>query len=149
LNKKGTKAVGVCGLDSNFAALELMARDEYIPVASTYTDTEAAGVAASLIAEKLIFITDVAGVKIPEGNSEHIKVLTSEQAEKLIKDEIISEGMVSKVRGCLLAIDAGVRRTHIINGLIPHCIIMEMFTHKGIGTMILKEIIPYFEAEEI
>jgi len=149
MHKKGGKVAGLECIDGDFTVLNMIARDEYIPVLSYHSDTAAAEIAASLQAEKLIFITDVDGVKLSEDDSAPVKVLTSEQAHKLIEEEIISEGMTTKVLACISAIDAGIRRAHIINGRIPHCILMEMFTYKGIGTMILKELVPYFEAEKI
>jgi len=82
-------------------------------------------------------------------SAEPIPVLTSVQVHDLIDKKIINKGMIPKVLGCLHAIDAGVGRSHIIDGRIPHCILLEVFTNKGIGTMILKDLIPYYESERI
>ena len=78
-----------------------------------------------------------------------IPVLTSDEVHSLIRSGVISKGMIPKALGCLEALEAGVGRTHIIDGRMPHCILLEIFTNKGIGTMILKEKIPYYDAERI
>jgi acetylglutamate kinase len=100
-------------------------------------------------AEKLILLTDVDGVKLSPDSPEAVPVLTADEVYALIEKKVISKGMIPKVLGCLDAIEAGVGRAHIIDGRIPHCILLEIFTNKGIGTMILKEKIPYHSAEDI
>ncbi|MCL2164479.1 MAG: acetylglutamate kinase [Oscillospiraceae bacterium] len=149
----------ITNINSN--VLALIAKDEYIPVVAPIgvgkdghsyninADTAAAEIAAALKAEKLILLTDVDGVRASENCDSPIPVLTSEQAYELIDAKVISKGMIPKVLGCLDAINAGVGRSHIIDGRIPHCILLEIFTNKGIGTMILKDRIPYYEAEQI
>ena len=69
--------------------------------------------------------------------------------QKLIEDNVIVEGMIPKVLGCIKALDNGVKRTHIVDGRIPHCILLEMFTNRGIGTMIIKEKVPYYDREKL
>ena len=68
-----------------------------------------------------------------------IPVLTVDEVHDLIGKKIINGGMIPKVLGCVEAIERGVRRTHIIDGRIPHCILLEIFTNQGIGTMIVEE----------
>jgi acetylglutamate kinase len=145
----------------NSKVLQLISRDEYIPIVAPVgvgrdghsynvnADTAAARIAAALRAEKLILLTDVDGVKLSPTDEKAVPVLTAAEVHKLIADGVIASGMIPKVLGCLEAIGAGVRRTHIIDGRIPHCILLEIFTNKGIGTMILNERIPYHEAEQI
>lgn len=98
-------------------------------------DTAAGAIAATLKAEKLIFLTDVKGILDRDGKL--ISTLTRKQALRLIKIGVITSGMLPKVRACLAAIDGGVKKTHIIDGRINHSILLEIFTKKGIGTEIV------------
>lgn len=137
----------------NTKLLERLCSDEYIPVISSVgtdefgqsyninADTAAAAVATALKAEKLIFLTDIDGVRADaEDPASLMAVLSTEQAMNLIADGTISGGMIPKVTACVDAIEKGVKRVHIINGTIPHPIILEIFTDKGIGTMFEKAI---------
>ncbi len=142
----------------NSAVLEFMAKDEYIPVVAPIgigsdgrsyninADTAAGEVAIALKAEKLMLLTDVEGVK---DNNGIFHALTAAEVHDLIDRKIINGGMIPKVLGCLEALDNGVGRTHIIDGRIPHCILLEIFTNKGIGTMIMKEKVLYFDKENL
>jgi len=144
----------------NTHVLELMLKDAYIPVIAPIgvgedgesyninADTVAGEIAAALKADKLILLTDIDGVKNTK-TDELLHVLTSSEVHKLIEEGIITGGMIPKVLGCLDALEKGVNRTHIINGCIPHCLLLEIFTNKGIGTMIMKEKKRYFDAENI
>lgn len=67
----------------------------------------------------------------------------------MIDTGIITSGMIPKVLGCVEAVNNGVKRTHIIDGRIPHCLLLEIFTNKGIGTMIMKEKVRYYDNENI
>lgn len=98
-------------------------------------DTAAGAIAATLKAEKLIFLTDVKGILGRDGKL--ISTLTRKQALQLIKSGVITSGMLPKVRACLDALDGGVKKTHIIDGRINHSILLEIFTKKGIGTEIV------------
>jgi acetylglutamate kinase len=191
LNQKGGKAIGLCGIDGNLIeceqhmtvvdgverdigyvgritninckVLDLMAKDEYIPVVAPIgvgkdgrsyninADTVAGEIAAALKAEKLILLTDVEGVKAKneDGTENILHALTSDEVHKLIEKKVISGGMIPKVLGCLEALNSGVGRTHIIDGRIPHCILLEIFTYKGIGTMIMKEKVLYHSQEQL
>lgn len=97
-------------------------------------DHVAASVAASIKAEKLILLTDVPGIMDKENKI--IPALIRKQIQNLINKKIISGGMLPKVQACLEALDQGVSKTHIIDGRIPHCLLLEIFTKKGIGTEI-------------
>ena len=132
----------------NTKLLESLCKDEYIPVISSVggdefgqsyninADTAAAAVATALKAEKLIFLTDIDGVRAdPEDPSSLFPTLTVEHAKELIANGTISGGMIPKVTACTDAVESGVRRVHILNGTIPHPIILEIFTDRGIGTM--------------
>ena len=133
----------------NSKILELVANDEYIPVVAPIgvgadgcsyninADTAAAEIAGALKAEKLILLTDVDGVKLSPESEEAVPVLTSAQVHELIDTKVINKGMIPKVLSCLDAINAGVARATIIDGRVPHCILLEIFTNRGIGTMII------------
>lgn len=97
-------------------------------------DDMASAVAASLRAEKLIFLTDVAGIKDKKGRI--LPALTKPQARKLIKSGVISGGMMPKVLASLKAIGGGVGKAHVVDGRVPHCLLLEIFTREGIGTEI-------------
>ena len=96
-------------------------------------------------------LTDVEGVKgkLPDGSEKVFPVLTEAEINDLIGSGVISGGMIPKVTGCLETIHRGVGRAHIIDGRIPHSLLLEIFTGKGIGTMITKDRRPYFEGEKI
>jgi len=145
----------------NSRLIELLAKDEYIPVIAPIgigkdgesyninADTVAGEVAAALKAEKLMLLTDVPGVKKNKDSDEIVPALTSAEALDLIEKKIIDGGMIPKVLGCIDALEKGVGRTHIIDGRIPHCLLLEIFTNKGIGTMIMKEKILYHNREKL
>lgn len=98
-------------------------------------DTVASAIAVAVKAEKLILLTDVKG--ITDENNNHIPTLKNEEALKLIEQQIISGGMIPKVYACLNALKGDVRKTHIIDGRIPHSLLLEIFTQKGIGTELI------------
>lgn len=100
-------------------------------------DTMAGAVAAALQAEKLILLTDTPGLL--NGN-ESIPRITPREAEELIRGGVISGGMLPKVRCCLEALKSGIRRTHIIDGREPHALLLEIFTMRGVGTLISDDI---------
>ena len=133
----------------NTKILNTIASDEYIPVIAPIgvdesgqsyninADTVAGAIASALGAEKLIFLTDVSGVKDSDGNV--IYVIHQSEVHSLIESGTISGGMIPKVLGCCSAIDAGVNRVHIIDGRILHSILLEIFTDTGIGTMLKRD----------
>lgn len=95
-------------------------------------DYVAAAVSAALRAEKLIILTDVAGLRDKKGKI--VSTLKKGRAAKLMKDGSITGGMLPKVIACLNAIGGGVGKAHIVDGRIPHCLLLEIFTREGIGT---------------
>ncbi|MDR0302376.1 MAG: acetylglutamate kinase [Treponema sp.] len=101
-------------------------------------DIAAAKIAAAIGAEKLVLMTDVRGIlrDIKDENS-LIKAVERLQLDDLKKDGILSKGMIPKADCCAMALDGGVKKAHIIDGRIPHAILIELFTDEGIGTMIL------------
>ncbi len=126
--------------------LDYISKDAYIPVVAPIgiddegqsyninADNVAAAVAKAVSAEKLILLTDVEGIKDADNNI--IYEAGKEEILSMIDDGTINGGMIPKVTGCLDAIDSGVRGVHIIDGRVPHCLLLEIFTKSGIGTMI-------------
>ena len=103
-------------------------------------DDAACAIARAVSAEKLAFLTDIEGVyKDPDDKSTLISELTVSDAKKLITDGFIGGGMLPKLNNCIDATDNGVSRVHILDGRIAHCLLLEIFTNKGIGTAILGD----------
>ena len=103
-------------------------------------DDAACAIAKAMKAEKLAFLTDIEGVyKDPQDPSTLISELTVSEAHKLVGDGYIGGGMLPKINNCIEAIESGVSRVHILDGRIPHCLLLEIFTNKGIGTAILNQ----------
>ena len=103
-------------------------------------DDAACAIAEALNAEKLAFLTDIEGVyKDPKDPESRISELHVQEARDLITNGNVGGGMIPKLQGCIDAIENGVSRVHIMDGRIPHCLLLEIFTNKGIGTAILGE----------
>jgi acetylglutamate kinase len=108
-----------------------------VPLLNVNGDAAASAIAAALGAEKIVFLSNVPGVmRRAEDPSSLESSLTRAEVDGLIADGTIAGGMLPKVRSCLDAIDAGVRKAHIVSALVPHALLLEMFTDKGIGTEI-------------
>ena len=128
----------------------------YIPIVSTVAqgvdadtayninaDTAAAKLAEALGAEKLILLTDVRGLlRDPKDESTLIHVVRTREVPALVEEGIISGGMIPKMQCCVDAIHGGVERVHILDGRIPHSILIELLSDEGIGTMMKKEETP-------
>lgn len=103
-------------------------------------DDAACAIARAMNAEKLAFLTDIAGVyKDFDDKDSLISELTASEARELIESGFIGGGMLPKLSNCIDAIDNGVSRVHILDGRIAHCLLLEIFTNKGIGTAILSD----------
>ncbi len=103
-------------------------------------DDAACAIAKAMKAEKLAFLTDIEGVyRDFNDKSTLISELTIEEAEEFIKSGAAMGGMIPKLSNCVDALKNGVSRVHILDGRIPHCVLLEIFTHKGIGTAILNK----------
>ena len=125
----------------------------YIPIVSTVAqgvdsdtayninaDTAAAKLAEALGAEKLILLTDVRGLlRDPKDESTLIHVVRTQEVPALVEEGVISGGMIPKMQCCVDAIHGGVERVHILDGRIPHSILIELLSDEGIGTMMKKE----------
>ena len=102
-------------------------------------DDAACAIARAVQAEKLAFLTDIEGVyKDPDDPDTLISELRVDEAQELMKEGYIGGGMLPKIQNCIDAIENGVSRVHILDGRIPHCLLLEIFTNKGIGTAILN-----------
>ncbi|MFA6845858.1 MAG: acetylglutamate kinase [Sphaerochaetaceae bacterium] len=104
-------------------------------------DYAASAIAGALGARKLVFLTDVEGILTDKDDPESIiRQLSIEQAKGFIADGTISGGMIPKVECCLDAMEKGVRNVHVLNGKTPHAMLLEIFTHEGVGTMFYKDL---------
>ncbi|MBF4469308.1 MAG: acetylglutamate kinase [Methanobrevibacter arboriphilus] len=143
--------LGLVGqIDSlNTEIVQMFTDNDYIPVISPIgvddngntlnlnADTVAGEVASKINSEKLIILTDVPGVlKDPNDPKSLIKKIKVDEVDDLIKDGTISGGMIPKIETCVKAIEGGVKSAHIIDGRVKHSLLLEIFTTKGIGTMI-------------
>lgn len=116
------------GLDDNYQTYNINA------------DDAACAVATAIGAEKLAFLTDIEGVcSNPEDKRTLMSVLTLDKADQLIEEGYIGGGMLPKLKNCIDAVKNGVSRVHIIDGRREHCLLLEFFTNRGIGTAIIKK----------
>jgi len=135
----------------NANLLHLLNREGYIPVIASIgagadgesyninADAVAGDLAAALKADKLIMLTDVEGIFAQEGDpGSLISALEVDRARRMIADGRIAGGMIPKVEACIKALESGVPRTHIIDGRSMHSLLLEIFTDKGIGTMVVS-----------
>ena len=107
-------------------------------VLNVNADTAAAALAAALGASKLVVLTDVEGLYADWPNLDSIiRTIGADRLRVLLPD--LESGMVPKMEACLRAVDGGVPRAHVIDGRIPHCVLLEVFTDSGVGTMVLPE----------
>lgn len=133
----------------NTDLLTKLSDDIYIPVIAPIgvgdngesyninADTAAGAIASALEAEKLIFLTDTDGIRRDEKDPDSLMyVATKDAIQQMINVGQIVGGMLPKVNSCLSALENGVHRTHILNGTIPHPILLEIFSNSGIGTMV-------------
>jgi acetylglutamate kinase len=169
INIHGGRAVGVSGIDANLITVKKsddllgfvgevtdvngsfirnLLNDGYLPVIAPIgvdengivynvnADIAAGPIAAALSAAKLVYMTDIEGVK---ANGKLVSHLTGTDAGNFIKDKVIIGGMIPKVESALAALESGVQKIHIIDGRVPHALLLEIFTKEGIGTEIVPE----------
>lgn len=135
----------------NSKLLNILIENNYIPVVAPVSkdsegniynvnaDYAAVALASALKAEKLVFLTDIEGVMRDKFDpSSVISTLKVDEIDKYIEDKIIEGGMIPKVQSCKCAIDNGVGTVHILDGRLEHSLLLEIFTHHGIGTMVEK-----------
>ena len=172
LNSMGVKAIGLCGKDSqlikaekldeklgyvgkiteiNAELLELLARDEFIPVIASIAtddhgnsynvnaDVAAAAIGAAMHAETLLFLSDIDGIMANKDNRQTlIDRISISDLRAMIERGDITGGMVPKANSCIDAIERGIGSVFVLNGTLPHSILLELFTDSGVGTMIEK-----------
>lgn len=120
--------VAPIGMDDNFDTYNINA------------DDAACAIAKAVGADKLVFLTDVEGLyRDFEDKSTFISRLTASEADELIESGIIGGGMLPKLNNCTSAVKNGVSRVHILDGRIPHCLLLEIFTNHGVGTAIIRD----------
>ena len=128
LEKDFLPIVAPIGLDRHFKTFNINA------------DDAACAIAKAVQAEKLAFLTDIEGLyKDIDDKSSFISRLRASEADRLIADGFIGGGMLPKLTNCTSAIRNGVSRVHILDGRIPHCLLLEIFTNHGVGTVLLKD----------
>ena len=128
LEKDFLPIVAPVGLDDGFGTYNINA------------DDAACAIAKAVGADKLVFLTDIEGLyRDINDKSSFISRLTAGQAEELIKGGLIGGGMLPKLSNCTSAVRNGVNRVHILDGRIPHCLLLEIFTNQGIGTAIIQD----------
>ncbi len=133
----------------NPGILHRLLDDEFIPVVATIgtdasgqayninADTVAGAIAEALGAEKLVYLTDIEGLRrVVDDASSLIRQTSPDELDALMADGTIAGGMIPKVESCVRAVRGGVRRAHILDGRIPHVLLLELFTDAGIGTMV-------------
>ncbi len=131
------------------AILERLLREELVPVVATIgsdlagqayninADTAAGAIAQSLGAEKLVYLTDVEGLRADIDDPESvISTLSAEGLDAMIADGSVAGGMIPKAASCVQAVKGGVGHAHILDGRVPHALLLEVFTRSGVGTMI-------------
>ncbi len=132
--------------------IETLIENGYIPVIAPIgiddeqqsyninADLVAASIAVGMKADKLVLLTDVPGLLRDKNDSRSlISVLKVSQVPDYVEEGIIAGGMIPKVQCCVEAVTGGVARTHIVDGRVPHSILLEIFTNEGIGTMVVNE----------
>ena len=128
LEKDFLPIIAPIGMDDNFSTYNINA------------DDAACAIAKAVNAEKLAFLTDIEGLyKDINDKSTFISRLTASEAEELISGGFIGGGMLPKLNNCTSAIKSGVSRVHILDGRVPHCLLLEIFTKQGIGTAIISD----------
>jgi len=133
----------------NPTILQALLDDGFVPVVATVgtdgagqayninADTVAGAIAEALGAEKLVYLTDIEGLRrVVDDPASLIRQTTPDELDALMADGTIAGGMIPKVESCVHAVRHGVRRSHILDGRIPHVLLLEIFTDEGIGTMV-------------
>lgn len=136
----------------NPVILQSLIDDQFIPVVATIgtdatgqayninADTVAGAIAEALGAEKLVYLTDIEGLRrVVDDPTSLIRQTTPDELDDLVAEGVIAGGMIPKVASCVDAVRSGVRRAHILDGRIPHVLLLELFTDEGIGTMVRQE----------
>ncbi|MBE5953389.1 MAG: acetylglutamate kinase [Lachnospiraceae bacterium] len=151
----GGKDIGYVGevVETDATILDTLISNDFIPVIAPIglgiddyhgyninADDAACAIATALNAEKLVFLTDIEGVFVdPTDKSTLISEMDINEAQEFIDKGVVGGGMLPKLQNCIEAMKNGVSRVHMLDGRLQHCLLLEFFTEKGIGTAILKE----------
>ena len=148
------KDIGYVGevVSSDTKILDTLIHDDFIPVIAPIglgednhgyninADDCACAIASAVNAEKLVFLTDIEGVFVdPSDKKTLVSEMNVAEAEEFIEKGVVGGGMMPKLQNCIEALKNGVSRVHILDGRVEHCLLLEFFTEKGIGTAILKD----------
>lgn len=157
-NERLGRVGNVTAIDTT--VLDNVIEDGFIPVVASVAagddggsfnvnaDLVAGQLASALGADKCLFLTDVDGLyRDFSDKGSLISALTPEQAQEMIVADELEGGMVPKVAACVHALEGGVRRAHILNGTVPHAILLEVYTDEGVGTMIANDLAPVSAGE--
>ena len=140
ITKVDTKIIDTLIENGYVPVIAPIGMDETYQAYNINADDAACSIAEALGAEKLAFLTDIEGVcKNPKDPSTLLSVLTLAEAEQMITDGFIGGGMLPKLQNCIDAVKSGVSRVHILDGRKAHCLLLEFFTEKGVGTAIVSE----------
>ena len=162
MSKVGLNAVGISGKDIGYvgevvetdsSVIDSLLDADFIPVVAPIgmgmdddhdyninADDCACAVATAINAEKLVFLTDIEGVFTdPSDKKTLISEMTLDEAQQLIDEGVVGGGMLPKLQNCIDAMNNGVSRVHILDGRLEHCLLLEFYTEKGIGTAILND----------
>jgi acetylglutamate kinase len=136
----------------NPSILKRLINEDLVPVVATVAadasgqayninaDTVAGAIAEALLAEKLVYLTDVEGLRRDvDDPGSLIRQTTADELDALLADGTLSGGMIPKITSCVHAVRNGVQRAHILDGRVPHVLLLEIFTDSGIGTMVMGE----------
>ncbi len=149
-NKMEAVDLGYVGdpIEVNPHIVEVISKSDLIPVIAPVgisrdgetlninADSFASALAARMQAKRLLLLTDVSGVL--DKDKKLLSRLTTDEARALIKDGTISGGMIPKIEGCIEVVEAGVEAVVIIDGRVPHCVLLELFTEHGVGTLVSR-----------
>ena len=150
----GDKDIGFVGniKEVNVNLIDTLIDNDFVPVIAPIgldddfinyninADDVACAIATAVGAEKLVFLTDIEGVYAnPDDKNSLISVLTLDKADELLDSGFVGGGMLPKLKNCVDAVRNGVSRVHILDGRMPHCLLLEFFTNKGIGTAIIHK----------
>jgi len=129
----------LCG-SGNIPVIASVARDKAGGKLNVNADSAAGKVAAEVVAEKLVVVSDTHGIRTDIKDPDSwVSSLDQDQIKQMIDSGVITEAMLPKVEACLAALDAGVKKAHIIDGRIEHSLLLEIYTDKGVGTEIVKK----------
>lgn len=151
----GGKDIGYVGevIKTDHELLDTLIENDFIPVIAPIgyneedshgyninADDAACAIATAVSAEKLVFLTDIEGVFLdPEDKSTLVSMMNLEEAQAFIDNGVVGGGMLPKLNNCIEAMKNGVARVHMLDGRVEHCLLLEFFTEKGIGTAIIDD----------